>query len=1416
MNKKVKILLIVISITVFFYIGYYFINRDNNLINITSLSKEFVDTYYNELSRIDSNDKKDNMLIVISPKKIKNTYGASNIIEAPNNQYILQYDSKELKDKALLELKNDKHIKSVEENETTELFESSGTSESNYNSWGIEKMSLNTASDFANSQELNNVNVAIIDTGLDVLLFNKYYSSKLSGTYNVLDNSTSLEDTDGHGTHIAGTIAESTPNNVKILPIKVSTNGTMYITDIVAAINYIVYNKNADVINMSFGSYYNSESLEQAIVSANSNNIICVAAAGNENTSRLSYPASYDTTISVSSIDSELNRSSFSNYGSKITFAAPGTNIKSIMGKNTDISIKNGNNDDDDHEIISGTSMATPHVVSAVAMLKSYNKDLTLENTIDILKEKTIDLGDPGWDKYYGYGLISFENVEFCDKTYCDEFGIFKDTNKHITGFELNELIFTKYNYYSITNLLASKINITYNDNSSEIMSLGDISNLKVLNYDSTISHKQTVTLNVDDINLDIEVTNPIDYLSGWEYNVLEGDTIEITGYKSHDLNIKKLYIPETIDSKNITSFVDNIKFSEMSHDFDNYEYLYLPEKFGKIGNYNFINSKIKYLEGDSKSVSIGSHSFESSSIIKIDIPVSDVADYAFKDCLELLYINIIGNSTSKTATIGDYAFYNCKKLEKVLSTSGANITSLGNYVFYDNISLSTFEIDMYDNIGDYAFYNTQSLLALELGYASSFGKYAFYGSGIYEIDLSYRLEEINESTFENCKNLQKVSFTAGKIGSRAFYNSNIKYISFSDVDYISEDAFAYNPISNGNTTASDSKVYSFIYGVGIYEVATNKLIIGFSGKSTTKKSVEIPDYITEIGNYAFTGNSDLKEVSISSSVTKIGDYAFMDCYQLSNIYLLGNDVTFGNETFKRLYEGEIQSDNLNIYVYKDSQAKQLVESNGLNYRHYEPDKYEILNMKDKYVAKKYITGEDVPIIKLTYNEKEVREEIVSDETFANGPISTGHALNLEYENSNSGLQYGDTYIILNIKNSLGYVVASDEKVPIVVVKATPVYTIPKNITANVGQKLSEIVLPDNFEWMDKDEIISETGSVIYKAKYIPNDTKNYEIVENIEIPVLVESSKTIIIPNISISNKIYDGTNNINISNINITNIDKNDYTIVSAIIENANVGEQIAVVKLRLTDDKFLLYSFENNEQEMEFRISFNIDKTDIDLEDLSKDVQVTYDNDYHSIDINIKSNLNFVIKYCGENGEYNLDDLPKYKDVGSYIIKYRVSIDNNYNDYYGQKTLTINDNVTYIIEKYRVIEDSHYISRIMPNTTKDEFTSNIKLGTNYSVNIETIKLEDKDLLYTGSKTSIHRGSNVYADYINIVIGDIDGDAEVTSSDLLKARQHLIGTKVLGGIYLLSADIDDDAEITSSDLLRIRQHLIGTKAIS
>ena len=70
-----------------------------------------------------------------------------------------------------------------------------------------------------------------------ITLFNKYYSGKIEGFYNVLEQSTTvMVDEDGHGTHIAGTIAEGTPDNVKILPIKVSRTGSMYYSDIIAAI----------------------------------------------------------------------------------------------------------------------------------------------------------------------------------------------------------------------------------------------------------------------------------------------------------------------------------------------------------------------------------------------------------------------------------------------------------------------------------------------------------------------------------------------------------------------------------------------------------------------------------------------------------------------------------------------------------------------------------------------------------------------------------------------------------------------------------------------------------------------------------------------------------------------------------------------------------------------------------------------------------------------------------------------------------------------------------------------------------------------------------------------------------------------------------------------------------------------------
>ena len=97
---------------------------------------------------------------------------------------------------------------------------------------------------------------------------------------------------------------------------------------------------------------------------------------------------------------------------------------------------------------------------------------------------------------------------------------------------------------------------------------------------------------------------------------------------------------------------------------------------------------------------------------------------------------------------------------------------------------------------------------------------------------------------------------------------------------------------------------------------------------------------------------------------------------------------------------------------------------------------------------------------------------------------------------------------------------------------------------------------------------------------------------------------------------------------------------------------------------------------------------------------------------------------------------------------------------------------------------------------------------------------KIEGKEYKYkAGQKVTINQTTkfclNLYKEYTNVVIGDINGDGATNSADLLKVRKHLLGTNTLSGAYFLSSDINYDNTINSADLLRIRQHLLGTKPI-
>ena len=150
---------------------------------------------------------------------------------------------------------------------------------------------------------------------------------------------------------------------------------------------------------------------------------------------------------------------------------------------------------------------------------------------------------------------------------------------------------------------------------------------------------------------------------------------------------------------------------------------------------------------------------------------------------------------------------------------------------------------------------------------------------------------------------------------------------------------------------------------------------------------------------------------------------------------------------------------------------------------------------------------------------------------------------------------------------------------------------------------------------------------------------------------------------------------------------------------------------------------------------------------------------------------------------------------------------------NDYNNIYLYAIWESLTpYVINNYTVDEVNGVISGISVNTDINTFKSSIILGTGYSVVLETQNVNNRQVLYTGGKTRIMRGSIVYKDFTNAVTGEINGDGLINSADLLKVVKHLKGSSVLTGAYVTAADCNKDKTINSADLLKIVKFLKGS----
>jgi subtilisin family serine protease len=249
------------------------------------------------------------------------------------------------------------------------------------------------------------------------------FNGNIFGDYYESSSLESPEDGFGHGSHVAGIIAAKNSDNedfngvaseAKLIAIKIFDNQGRFtsVTELLRGIRSSIID-GAKVINASIGGSYYSKLEEDTYKLADSLGVVVVAAAGNSNSNndyQPVYPASYETVLSVAATDKTDSIASFSNYGESVDVSAPGSQIPSTMNNQSYLSqrlpLNFVKNISEEHGIwlLSGTSMATPHVAGLTALILSKNPELSPSQVREIIKNSADQISG---DKQASFGRVN-------------------------------------------------------------------------------------------------------------------------------------------------------------------------------------------------------------------------------------------------------------------------------------------------------------------------------------------------------------------------------------------------------------------------------------------------------------------------------------------------------------------------------------------------------------------------------------------------------------------------------------------------------------------------------------------------------------------------------------------------------------------------------------------------------------------------------------------------------------------------------------------------------------------------------------------------------------------------------------------------------------------------------------------------
>ncbi len=656
------------------------------------------------------------------------------------------------------------------------------------------------------------IQVAVLDSGIDT--DHEIFEGRLIESNVNLSNTgkeNSCEDDFGHGTHVAGILADNTLSNVKIKPYKVLNNQGNGSESLIAIAIDLAVAEGADIINLSIASDGEFQMMTESVNNAVANGVNVVVAAGNKKLDLSQHfisPACIESAFTVSAVNEKNELSSYSNYNGTIDIAAPGDDINSSYLYGSYIKL-------------SGTSMATPQVAAGLAIIYSIYPDKTAKEAEEMLCDYAITLDEDEGVNKFGAGLLYLKYILEQKPTTADPvFSV--DSCTFSNSFTLS--ISCPEPNATILYVISEDENVNVNFINGEVyqnqlkISLDTkiyaVAIVRGKRFSSIVKKEYIRTNNTEADLYDISSTGLIQGYFGEETDLIipkkiRGITVKgvySSAFKGND-TIRSVSLPdtatrifneafmgctalETVTGKGITQ-VEKNAFSNST--LANFPFEQLTsvganafENCQNLQNVNLINattvqaSAFKNAQGltdinSEKLTNIGISAFSGSDVKMVNLPnITTLNATVFENCASLESVQI-----PYVKSVGSGAFQNCTSLKDIdislvetLATNCFKNTGL-EYVYCKNVK----------SFGNFAFAENSQLSLAMLPKATTIGTYAFQNCPELQVVHMPVLTTLTNDSFSGCPKLLSLWLPSVQTINRgALENSSIEYLQLDNV----------------------------------------------------------------------------------------------------------------------------------------------------------------------------------------------------------------------------------------------------------------------------------------------------------------------------------------------------------------------------------------------------------------------------------------------------------------------------------------------------------------------------------------------------------------------------------------------------------------------------------------------------------